>query len=489
MNDKLRPIFHFSPREGYMNDPNGLIYNRKTKEYHLFYQYSKTMYFDEYFGSWAEKNWGHAVSKNLIDWEEREIALPHDQIGLIWSGSSAADRNNDFGVFPPGSDEDDRLVCAYACANAEPVKDYGKICCCLAYSADGGDTWQKYENNPVIPNTRNQYGEAFGDPKLFWLEDDFYPAGGTWVMITVLKMRVFTSPDLKNWTFQSEGVLENQPFYSECPDIFPYVIGGQKKWVYSGAGKYYIVGDFRHREDGALCFVAESKKLEANCGNLYATQHFNNLPDGRILQLSWMSDHSSLDLYEEGKVWDGVQSIPTEFSLKQENGEYVLVFNPARELAAMREDAALQVENYSFEGALPQAEGVRLSVFDLEAVFDVSQARAFTLEFRKGGRETTRIFYTKEKSEVEVNTYLSGKVVHEHRHMPVKTENGRLKLRLLADTTVFDLFVNGGAASHGTLFFPAAESQGIALTAEGVLKIDKLAVYPIRTKKQAEGKM
>ena len=87
----FRPKYHFTVKEGYMNDPNGLIYNQKTKQYHLFYQYSKKINTDEYFGSWIEKNWGHATSTDLIHFKEEKVVLKHDNIGLIWSGSSLID--------------------------------------------------------------------------------------------------------------------------------------------------------------------------------------------------------------------------------------------------------------------------------------------------------------------------------------------------------------------------------------------------------------
>ena len=130
----FRPKYHFTVKEGYMNDPNGLIYNQKTKQYHLFYQYSKKINTDEYFGSWIEKNWGHATSTDLIHFKEEKVVLKHDNIGLIWSGSSLIDRNNALGLFDESIDKEDRFVCAYACANDKPINNYGKICCCIAYS-------------------------------------------------------------------------------------------------------------------------------------------------------------------------------------------------------------------------------------------------------------------------------------------------------------------------------------------------------------------
>jgi len=62
-----RPIYHFMPEKNWMNDPNGPIYYKG--EYHLFYQYNPNDY------KWGDIHWGHAKSKDLINWEHLPIAL------------------------------------------------------------------------------------------------------------------------------------------------------------------------------------------------------------------------------------------------------------------------------------------------------------------------------------------------------------------------------------------------------------------------------
>ncbi len=58
---QYRPQYHYSPMQGHIGDPTGLIYYKG--EYHLFYMY------DPWSMKRAEhKNWGHAISNDCIHW-------------------------------------------------------------------------------------------------------------------------------------------------------------------------------------------------------------------------------------------------------------------------------------------------------------------------------------------------------------------------------------------------------------------------------------
>ena len=64
--------YHFEPKRGWMNDPNGLIFYKG--EYHAFFQYNP------HAAHWGQMHWGHAVSRDLIHWEEYPIALYPDEL-------------------------------------------------------------------------------------------------------------------------------------------------------------------------------------------------------------------------------------------------------------------------------------------------------------------------------------------------------------------------------------------------------------------------
>ena len=87
--ESLRPQFHFSSKKNWINDPNGMVYYKG--EYHLFFQHNpKAIH-------WGNMTWGHAVSKDMVHWEQlRHAILPYGN-GTIFSGTAAVDYPNSLG--------------------------------------------------------------------------------------------------------------------------------------------------------------------------------------------------------------------------------------------------------------------------------------------------------------------------------------------------------------------------------------------------------
>jgi fructan beta-fructosidase len=298
--EKNRPQFHFTTKRGWINDPNGLIFYEG--EYHLFYQHNP------YEKEWENMSWGHAVSKDMIHWEELPTALSPDHIGTMFSGSAVIDYNNTAG-FNKGNTP--AMVATYTAFTDE------KQVQCVAYSLDKGRTWKKYSKNPIIDSKAKWNSSDTRDPRVFW-----YKPGNHWVL--VLNERdghsIYNSKNLKDWTFESHTTG-----FWECPDLFELPVDGDKsksKWVMYGASNTYMIGTF----DGKK-FTPESGKHYYVTGTIYAAQTFTNIPesDGRRIQIGW-GKVSHPDM-----AFNGMMLLPTELKLKTTKDGIRLFSEPIKE--------------------------------------------------------------------------------------------------------------------------------------------------------------
>ena len=302
--EKNRPQFHFTTRRGWINDPNGLIFY--DGEYHLFYQHNP------YEREWENMHWGHAVSRDLVHWEELNDALYPDELGTMFSGSAVIDYENTSGF---GSKKNPAMVVAYTASSANRQVQ------CIAYSLDRGRTFTKYEKNPVVDSKEKWNSVDTRDPRLFW-----YAPGRHWVM--VLNERdghsIYTSADLKEWTYQSHVTG-----FWECPELIELPVDGDKthtKWVMYGASGTYMIGSF----DGKR-FTPEGGKYCYTTGSIYAAQTINNIPasDGRRIQIGWgRISHPDMP-------FNGMMLLPTEPTLQTTKEGIRLVNRPVKEVETL----------------------------------------------------------------------------------------------------------------------------------------------------------
>lgn len=238
MAERYRPLYHFSPARNWTNDPCGLVYSGG--QYHLFFQYNP------FANSWGHMSWGHASSPDLIHWRERPVALAEEGGIMIFTGSAVEDRDNTSSLCRGPK----CLVAIYTGhreAKTDPRVEHQD----LAVSNDNGQTWQKYEHNPVL----NRNLPEFRDPKVSW-----HAQSRQWVM-TVLaplerKALFYGSQDLKDWRLLGEfGPAGSTTGVWECPDLFELPVDGDPKntrWVLKigvgkghpggGSGEQYFVG-------------------------------------------------------------------------------------------------------------------------------------------------------------------------------------------------------------------------------------------------------
>ncbi len=303
-----RPQIHYTQRRGWNNDPNGLLYY--DGEYHLFYQHNP------YERDWGNMHWGHAVSKDLIHWEELPVALYPDEHGTMFSGSAVIDYGNTSGFGKKGTPA---MVAVYTADSPE------KQVQCVAYSLDRGRTWTKYTGNPVIDSKAKWNSKDTRDPKVFW-----HKPSRKWVM--VLNERdghsIYNSDNLKDWTFESHITG-----FWECPELFELPVDGNKnntKWVMYGASGTYMIGAF----DGKK-FTPEAGKYYYSTGSIYAAQTFTGIPesDGRRIQLGWGR------ISHPGMPFNGMMLLPTELSLHTTKDGIRLFSKPVKEFDRLQTEA------------------------------------------------------------------------------------------------------------------------------------------------------
>ena len=318
--------YHFEPKKGWINDPNGMIFFKG--KYHAFFQYNPHSV------QCVNMHWGHAVSDDLINWEELPPAIVPDNkyetVGC-WSGGAVV--------------RDDVLYLYYT-SNS---KEFGQTVS-LVTSEDGMNFF-KYEKNPII-ETYHQEGSAdFRDPNVSLIDGKYYLVIGTGKDGTG-KTLLYTSADLINWEYSS--VLfedENLVRIVECPDFFK--LGDKYVLMFSRIDKEkdgvaFIVGDF----DGKK-LVNYTVSIPEIGPYFYAPQSFCD-DKGRRIVIAWMSRWSKK--IAENETYAGALSIPRELFFK--DGQICMY--PVSEACHLLEDSDSLVNVSENEVAVENKNGEEL---------------------------------------------------------------------------------------------------------------------------------
>lgn len=456
-----RPQYHFSAKRGWVNDPNGMVYHNG--EWHLFFQYNP-------YGIDSEnKAWGHAVSTDLVHWKELPVAmLPRiagGPKGQVYSGSAVIDKHNtaDFGA--------GAMIAVYtdtqgAAKNLDASAIAARANCAevIAVSNDNGRTFHYYKENPI-------YIHEGRDPKVFWHEKT-----QRWVMVvweqTQDGQRIFqihTSKNLKQWTRQSE--IAGFDLY-ECPELFELSVDGDPSrtaWVMLEANSCYLTGDF----DGRIFTPFEKQKIQADYGDhCYAAQTFNDAPDGRRIAISW-----ARKVCPSGESFAGAMSVPMELSLRQTESGLRLCHYPVREIETLRHAPRQFFERVLGAGETLLAENTGASL-DIEATLNIADGDMAGLLVHG----------------VSITFDSKNSVLHcgKKRDVPLPcttaqeraTGTRRIKLRVLIDHGMMEVFLNNGLAYLSLYIAGDAQSheERIALTGTGKgSMLTELIIYEMKS--------
>lgn len=436
--ENYRPQFHFSPPENWMNDPNGLFF--LDGEYHMFYQYNPNG------KTWGPMHWGHAISKDLIYWQNMPIALYPDEQGMIFSGSAVFDEYNSSGL---GTLDNPPLVAVFTYHDSRARQAGSPVFQTqgLAFSLDKGRTWNKYTDNPVL---KNEGYSDFRDPKVIWLKNK-------WIMSLAVKDRIqfYSSPNLIDWNLESEFSPDwaSKEGVWECPDLFPLLSeDGVEKWVLlvsvisgapqRGSGTQYFVGDF----DGNV-FKSDDEVirwLDYGSDN-YAGVTWSNIPDedGRKIFIGWMSNW-----YYAQKVptqpWRSSMTLPRELTLTNRNNHFLLKSIPVSELKKLRKSSS---EQYGSRFELEE-ELVELELFPNTEDFsiEISNSLGDRIFIEKNGGQL--IF---DRSKSGVTDFVKG-FGDSHK---ISLKDTRIeKVQVFLDRSSIEVFINDGMIAMSNLLFP-----------------------------------
>ncbi|WP_135553538.1 glycoside hydrolase family 32 protein [Paenibacillus cymbidii] len=482
--DRYRPRYHVTPPEGWMNDPNGLVYFQG--RYHMFYQFHPDS------TVWGPMHWGHAVSGDLVRWLHRPIALAPDEHGAIFSGCAVVDRRDATGLFggEPG------LVAVFT-HHADGDDGRPRERQSLAYSRDAGATWIKHAGNPVLEEPELT---DFRDPKVLWHEPT-----KRWIMVVAAgnAVRFYASADLTGWTFLSSFGAGGRDLHGvwECPDLLELPVADGEgdsaaKWVLlvslgchdaepAGSRMVYFIGDF----DGATFRAELGTPLPFDRGkDHYAAVSWSGLPseDRRTLAIGWMSNW----LYAQTTPADrfrGAMTLPRELSLSCRDGVWRLRQAPARELDRLcgGKAASCRWRDIAVAEGRGLDTGLKLTSYRLTAEFAAGTAAEFGFRLRRSARGETTVGCRVKEKLLFVDRRRSGEVGFSTAFPGVSTApaalgEGRLRLDIWVDTTSVEVFADDGETAMTHLVFPFPGDDGIEVYAGGgEAQLLSLVIAPI----------
>lgn len=368
-----RTAFHFQPKKNWMNDPNGPLFYKGW--YHLFYQYNPKG------AIWGNIVWGHAVSKDLINWRHLPIAMVADHwydSNGVWTGSATILH-------------DGRIMMLYTGSTNELVQVQN-----LAYPADPSDPllikWEKYPNNPVLVPPPGIHFKDFRDPTTAW-----YTPEGKWRFIIGSKINktgialVYETVDFKNYELL-DGVLHGVPKTGmwECVDFYPvsriqengldtsdngpavkHVI---KTSLDDDRNDYYAIGTY----DGKLTkwFPDDPRNdagigLRYDYGNFYASKTFYDQNKKRRILWGWITEKDS-EAADIQKGWASLQAIPRTVLFDKKTGKNLLQW-PVEEVEKLR-TSSKSFDNVALEtGSILHLDVGSATQLDITAEFEINK--------------------------------------------------------------------------------------------------------------------
>lgn len=492
-NEQYRGQYHYSVKEGWGNDPNGMVYfNNK---YHLFYQ------FYDNGTNWGPMHWGHATSEDLIHWEDQPIAFYPDEYGTMFSGCAVIDKDNQSGLF---KDE-----------NGEKSKEGGLVALITsngngqritaAYSKDGSN-WEKHDEVLVDWSEDPLNSKDFRDPKVFRYQDKWFMviAGGP--------LRIYSSDNLLDWKVESTyGDL-----HTECPDLYRLPLNNsdgtvEYKWVLSRGGRYYKIGDFKEvdgnwrfipdkeysgsgtENDGIMNFGKDSYAAMTYYKNDFDYEDRNGKVDD-VIEINWMNtwdDYcNSVDDASGNNVFNGTYNLQLKLGLtRDESGKILLTQTPISEYETLRNNN----NKISLKNATIKPGKNLLKDFSGKSYNIVANIRpekgttevGFNVHTGENGEKTV-VKYNFETKEISIDRSKSGaspsnKFLEVMKQSVKENPDGSIDLNLYVDRSSVEVFTKDYTVTGAAQIFSSEISDGLEVFSVGGNAIADIDVYEMNS--------
>ena len=450
--DNERPVYHFTPDMGWMNDPNGFSFF--DGEYHLFYQYNP------YDIKWGPMHWGHAKSKDFVNWDRLPVALaPDDEIkGQCFSGTALC--------------EGDKHILIYTVHNDGKEEQAVEIGDGVDYKSISKESVIRVEHLP-----KGFSGIDFRDPKI-WKEDGVY-----YCVVSAKNERglgsilLFASNNLIDWEYKNI-LFENNGDYGkmwECPDFFKlndkYILvvsvmemQAKGREYFNGHQVLYFIGDYDKKN---YRFEPTDNARTLDFGfDYYAPQSLSI--NERTLSVAWLHDWGN-DLTPDGAKWCGQMTYPREIELKKN----IIYQMPAKELEKhytneYKTSFCLE-KDYKFQDTELYSRVARLDL-DIEKI----DAKECIIYLASNHRYNSFIKINFKKKTLKFSRRFSGliKDAVDERKIDVDIKSGKLSLSILIDRFSVEIFVNGGKEVLSSRIYTPAEANEISFIADGEVRVD-----------------
>lgn len=479
-NEPHRSQYHYSIKEGWINDPHGVVYYKG--KYHMFQQF--------YPGTqWGPMHWWHITSTDLIHWESQGLAMYPDMNGMMFNGDIVPDETNASGLF--STDEGGLVALITADGNGQRLK--------LAISEDEGMTWKKLDDIAVDWTDDPLMSMDFRDPNIFRWE-------GKWFMVIAGgPLRIYSSDDLVHW--QAEAVYGN--LHTECPDLYPQEIDGQIKWILDEGGRLYKVGDFKE-VDGVWTFVPD-KEYETYNGIMnfgkdsyaaitpyiqdFGTAENPTIPD--IMEINWMNtwdDYCRIVADTVGQKFNGTYNLTLKVGLTKDNGMYRMTQQPLEAYKDLRDTAhAVVIKDAAVSETANPLSALQGSSYELVSRFypeEGTKEIGFRLRTGDNG-QYTEIRLNLENDVITCDRSHSGIQISGRFSQPdsqdlsslkaVRNDDGSIDLHVYVDRASVELYAANYEAAGGWQIFSDPTSTGLEAFAKGQPCRADFEFYPMNS--------